>query len=265
MNKRLGALVSQTHAIAEIPLEETSAVGLLDRYDTKYLMSFQQLHAMLERCSSHYLVTSAGSTRVFLYKNLYLDTPRRSMYLDHHNGKTLRYKIRLREYAGFDLVYLEVKEKYKGKTGKYRLKLEGMKNISQCLADHSVREKMGEFIERHSPYCLRELQPVFRNRYYRITLVHRSRQERITIDSLLSAFLGDREKHINDLVIAEIKHHGRRPSLEFAKLLKQHRIYPDGYSKYCLGSAELHHDIKYNAFKETQRKAERIAYGLVYY
>ena len=55
------------------------------------------------------------------YKSLYYDTEDWKFYLDHHNGRVNRNKIRFREYVGSKLTFLEIKLKNnKGKTIKKR-------------------------------------------------------------------------------------------------------------------------------------------------
>jgi hypothetical protein len=254
------AIHGYTEGFTPISLKETSSIELMNRYDTKYLFSFRQLGEILQECKDAYLITTESDASLFLYRNLYLDTVGRQMFLAHHNGRLHRYKIRLREYAGFNLVYLEVKEKFKGKTRKTRTLLTDTGVLEQCVSDPGLNSRMDSFIADTTPFRLSQLSPAIHNSFHRITIVHRSKEERITIDTLLHYSWGKTTVSNPGLVIAEVKHQAHRPTLEFERLLKAHSIRPGRFSKYCIGSIQTSTVKKYNNFKEILLHMVRLGY-----
>ena len=88
------------------------------------------------------------------------------------------------------------------------------------------------------------------NRFQRITLVNYGKTERLTIDFNVQFYNHetDTNAQTGDLVIIELKRDGNvySPILE---LLRQLRIKPHGFSKYCIGSAMTNGHLKNNNFK----------------
>ena len=107
-----------------ISLQEMDNVRLMNRTDTKFMVSRTQLEDMLQHLGSNYRILEVGSIRVNRYQTLYFDTVDFRCYHQHHNGKRNRFKIRKREYVESQLSFLEYKEKTnKGRTIKSRIKL----------------------------------------------------------------------------------------------------------------------------------------------
>ena len=116
-----------------ITLSEMDDVKLMSRTDTKFAFSIKHLPKILSRMGEYYRVLEIDGERVHHYKSLYYDTEDRKFYLDHHNQRVNRNKIRFREYVGSKLTFLEIKLKNnKGKTIKKRTKV---KSIPEVLTD----------------------------------------------------------------------------------------------------------------------------------
>jgi hypothetical protein len=227
-----------------ITLAEMSDVRLMNRTDVKYTTSFSLLPEFLKRLQADYYVQEVNGLRISSYWTMYLDTPDRRMYLDHHNGRRKREKIRVRVYLDSRSVFLEIKSKNnKGRTGKKRMQLPEM---------YSYMQKDAElFIEKNATYSLDKLAPRLENSFYRITLVNRQKTERLTID-LHPAFRNPSdgyEKRLDDLVIIELKRDGNTPSFAKKQLADLH-IHPVSISKYCLGTLLTVPEVKSNCFKE---------------
>jgi hypothetical protein len=171
------------------------------------------------------------------------------MYQMHHRGKANRYKVRFRKYGTSDLHFLEVKLKNaKGITIKNRVKTNGM--------DTSILTTEEEFLLTHTPYRASGMEPVLENQFNRITLVRRDLSERITLDFDLR-FRGLRTDTSIDLPgisIAEIKYEHLLAGSPFSNALRNQRIPPRRFSKYAIGAALLHPDLKHNRFKMKIRK-----------
>jgi hypothetical protein len=243
-----------------ISLMEMAEVRLMNRVDTKYTTSFSLLPEFLKRLRADYYVQEINGSRISPYRTMYLDTYNREMYLDHHNGRRTREKIRVRVYVDSQATFLEIKNKNnKGRTKKKRIPLSGMQSYSHKEAE--------QFIDEHAKYSLGELMPRLENSFYRTTLVNRKKTERLTIDVNL-AFRNPSEgieKHLNDLVIIELKQDGNLPSFAKKQLSELH-IHPVSISKYCLGTILTVPDIKSNRFKKKMIQLNKIRkekYGFV--
>ncbi len=243
-----------------ISMKETSSIQLMDRYDTKYTFSYTSLAQILDACKQDYQLTTEEDTGLFPYETWYYDTPNRELYLSHHNGKSHRFKFRIRAYTKFNMIFAEIKEKYKGKTIKQRIPFSGYSGIRAVLEDPEALKLIDELIKRYTPYSFSDLKLAIRIDFQRITLVHTNREERITIDTLLEYNDGKENLKIPELIIAEIKHQGPVPHLGFSQILKQNQIHSGSFSKYCLGMASLDPSLKYNNFKSQLMNIERLAY-----
>ena len=67
----------------------------------------------------------------------------------------------------------------------------------------------------------------------------------------------DKHREMGDLVIIELKRDGLVFSPVLA-MLRQLRIHPHGFSKYCMGAAMTNEELPVNRFKPKLRDVERI-------
>jgi len=227
-----------------ISLAEMDSVKLMNRIDTKYIVSANRLAGLLEEAKENYRILEINGCREMLYRTTYFDTEDSRMYTAHQNGKLNRYKIRTREYAVSSIHFLEVKFKNnKGRTVKKRVK--------RSEGALSFKDAETGFLEEAAPFSVDALSPKLWNKFIRLTLVHHKAQERITIDFDLS-FINDKEKELAlpRLSIIEVKQDKYTANSDFLQILKRNRIYEERVSKYCIGSALLYPELKYNRFKE---------------
>ena len=107
-----------------ISLDEMKDVRLMNRVDTKYLVTSDQLVAILQRICDHYYAQEVGGNRLSPYCTVYYDTPELTMYIIHHDRHLVRDKVRVRTYVDSHLTFCEVKHKTnKGRTKKKRMEL----------------------------------------------------------------------------------------------------------------------------------------------
>ncbi|MFC2129378.1 polyphosphate polymerase domain-containing protein, partial [Bacteroidota bacterium] len=177
------------------------------------------------------------------YRTTYYDTPDYEMYTAHHNGKLNRFKIRTREYMVSKIHFLEVKFKNnKGRTLKER--------VRRIDGDLEFHENETAFLADSAPYTVDDLIPKLWNHFIRLTLVHKSAQERLTIDFNLS-FKNEKneEAEVPQLSIIEVKQDKYTADSEIIKVLRKYHINETRISKYCIGTAMLNPWIKRNRFK----------------
>ena len=108
-----------------ISLAQMDGVKLMNRTDTKYTFSYSKLNLLLKKMQPFYKILEINNQLIHSYKSLYYDTEDRKFYLDHHNNRVNRNKVRFREYVGSNLTFLEIKLKNnKGRTIKKRMKVD---------------------------------------------------------------------------------------------------------------------------------------------
>ncbi len=93
-----------------ISLKQMDSVALLNRVDTKFVMTANQLLTALAMVQSNYWMLEVKGQRLNHYRTLYFD-PDFELFLDHVTGRAERYKVRSREYTDSHLSFLEVKHK----------------------------------------------------------------------------------------------------------------------------------------------------------
>ena len=229
-----------------ITLEEMSGIKLMNRTDTKFVASFEQLNAFLLAVQGKYYIQEKEGERLAEYHTTYFDTPDYEMYRMHHCGKKVREKIRVRTYLDSNDTFLEVKNKNNhGRTKKKRIMVEGVDTL------RAEGENVVPFLAKHAWYTLDDVSPVIENWFNRITLVNFGKSERLTIDFNLRFhhLKSDDRNKLERVAIIELKRDGNVPSpaLEIIRAL---RIRRSGFSKYCIGSALTHKGLKRNNFKE---------------
>ena len=137
--------------------------------------------------------------------------------------------------------------------------------------DHGIRflrqdnqyKVYDEFLHKHLRYDPTVLAEHLENNFSRITLVNKGKTERLTIDTDLKFhnLENDCRADLTGLVIIELKRDGLQHS-PILGMLRELRIKPSGFSKYCMGSALTNPSLKRNNFKERLRMVERMLAGL---
>ena len=239
--------------LESLSLEEIQRASLLRRKDQKYIFSTRLLAEILAKVSGDYRILEINGDRSQFYRTYYYDTPELEMYHKHHRGFSSRHKVRFREYTASDLRFLEVKRKNaKGITSKKRTQTQGM--------EHSDLIKESQFLEANSPYGSDGVAFALENEFKRITLVSHTQAERVTLDYQLK-FSGRGEHTEVDLpgvCVTEIKYEGHLAGSPMHKVLRQSKIVPRRFSKYAIGMALLHPDLKQNRFKRKVRSVHQI-------
>ncbi len=225
-----------------ISLSEMDGVKLMSRTDTKFAFKANKLPLLIQKMTPFYRVLSIDGELVHDYKSLYFDTANRKFYLDHHNRRVNRNKIRFREYVGSGLTFLEIKLKNnKGRTIKKRIKVDAISDILTDTQQEYVEKVVGSKIDVDAKQWIN---------FSRITFVNKRQKERLTIDINLT--FGNKKKSgdLKQIVIAEVKQERMSRSSDFMRIAKELHILPIRISKYCISTLELNPDLKQNRFKE---------------
>ncbi len=226
-----------------ISLAEMDRVKLMNRTDTKFAFSVEKFTGFLESLNQFYDVLEIANTRTPHYESLYFDDEQFSFFKDHHNGKTNRFKVRIRKYVESEILFLEVKHKFKGRTDKKRIPANGF--------DEVFDEKQLQFLTKQLQ-AESQLMPTMWNSFQRITLINKTLNERLTFDFNINFHHQYTERNFNNLMIAELKQEDLDRNSPFYVLMKKQQIRPYRLSKYCLGSIEIYgeNQLKFNRFKK---------------
>ncbi len=246
-----------------ITLDEMRGIKLMNRTDTKFVTTVSRLERLLELARHDYCVQETDGERVIPYYTVYYDTASHEMYRVHHNGHADRQKVRIRCYVSSALGFLEVKTKNNhGRTRKKRVEVGDFDPLHPNLdlrfgaGANAVHDA---FLAKHLRLDATTIAPALENNFDRITLVNNARTERLTIDTMLRFHnvVTDRRRDLDGLVIVELKRDGQQPS-PVLEMLRQLRIMPQGFSKYCMGVALTDLAIRKNRFKERLLLMERM-------
>lgn len=224
-----------------ITLEQMDAVKLMNRTDTKFVLNRGFFNEILPELANSYRSLEIANRRLASYRTLYFDTDEFRLFLDHHNGRGNRYKVRIRNYVESNLFYLEIKNKFKGRTDKKRTKVKDFELDLSPASVNYINKVIGREVS---------LVPKLWNSFERITLVNKTEVERLTLDLNLTFEWQDQKKAFNHLVIAELKQENVNRNSLFFSLMKKHAVRPNSMSKYCIGGITLNPELKNNNFKD---------------
>jgi hypothetical protein len=237
-----------------ISLEKMDEVKLLNRMDTKFVFNAEKLSCILAQLYSSYYILEISQVRLQRYETLYFDTPEYGLYLDHHNKRLNRFKVRSRKYVDSGLSYFEIKFKTnKGRTIKHRNRQQGPLE--------EITGKQERLLTSYTKLTPEMLAPVLRVNFSRITLVNHGMSERVTIDTGLTFKNGSFERFYPGVVIAEVKQ--ERSGFSFiSKILRNEHVPGTKISKYCLGIISLNSHIKQNNFKQKLHHLNKLNHDL---
>lgn len=240
----MNALISKFQPIS---LSEMGGIKLMNRTDTKFVTSIDKLMQLLQMAGDEYRVQEIDGKRNMSYATIYYDSKDYAFYNAHHDGHAGRQKVRVRSYVDSQLSFLEVKTKDNhGKTYKSRIS-----------ADDASAQNFLKQVLHIDPQLLEQK---IENSFHRITLVNKAMTERLTIDTDLS-FLNlvtGMKCSLPQLAIIELKRDGLQPS-PILPMLRELRIHPGGFSKYCIGEALTNPSLRINRLKPRLQKLMKIS------
>lgn len=238
-------------AFDPIHLDEMNATALMNRVDTKFVITLDQLLQLLPELQKHYRILEVEGVRLPQYESEYYDSEGLDFYIDHHRKKVDRFKVRFRKYVESDLSFLEVKHKNKGRTDKQRIMVKDLPGV--------MSEEHSDFV-RSTGVNQEQLNYILTNKFHRITLVAKEHVERLTFDLNLEFNGNNTTKVMSNLVVAELKQERLSRRSPFYKIVKSMLIRPYRISKYCIGVIELYgkENVKYNRFKKKLLKLNKL-------
>jgi hypothetical protein len=249
-------LVALTQDFDPISLKQMDSVALLNRTDTKFVMSTTQLLTALAALRQDYTMLAVYGQRLNHYRTLYFDAPDFELYNLHVNGRANSYKVRSREYTDSRQSFLEVKHKTnKGRTIKDRI------STPQPVIQMTLEAE--NWLHGVFPFDSRMLEPKMWNTFTRMTLVSKQHCERVTLDVDLTFYSKDKVLQMGRIAIAEVKMDACSLASPFLAQMRLQKIRPQGFSKYCVGVAMLYEQVKKNAIKPKLLWLEKMNRGAV--
>lgn len=233
------------------------------RYEKKYLLNELQYRQLRQGLKEGFEVDQYQEATIC---NIYFDTPSHLLIRNSLEKPVYKEKLRLRSYgtpAEGDLVYAELKKKYKGVVYKRRVKME-LEQAEQYLYERKPAEKSSQII-REIDYFMnfyQGMRPSMYISYQRIAMIGLENEDlRITFDRNLLW----REEELwlecgawgNSLLeegqrLMEIKIPGVMP-VWLSQLQNELKIYPTSFSKYGKGYERSLQEIKVET-----RKGDRL-------
>jgi hypothetical protein len=252
-------LENLTAGFESISLTEMDDVALLNRIDTKFVMTAGELMQALSALRQEYWMLAVNGRRLNHYRTLYFDTPDFALYHAHVNERPERYKVRTREYTESHVSFLEVKHRTrKDRTIKERIPTEQ----PVIWMTPSMKNWLGGVL----PLDGRVLEPKLWNTFTRMTLVSKQYCERVTLDIDLGFTTADRFVELEGIAVAEVKVDAGNCNSPFLRQMREQRIRRQGFSKYAIGVAILYDQVKKNAMKPKMLWVEKLmAKGIEYY
>ncbi len=225
-----------------ITLEQMDNVKLMSRTDTKYAFERMRLSEILSKMIDHYRILEVDNVKAQQYNSLYFDTKDRLFYINHHNQRVNRNKVRFRQYKNSGLTFLEVKTKNnKGRTVKKRIKVDKIPSTLSDAHNDFIKTVTGKKLDVYAKQWIQ---------FTRLTFAHKSRKERLTIDLDLTFSNERKEGNLKEIVIAEVKEERMSRLSDFVRITKEMSILPMRLSKYCVSTTQLEPNIKKNRFKK---------------
>ena len=243
-----------------ISLAEMKEVRLMNRIDTKYVVTADQLTQILHGVCGQYYAQEVEGHRLSPYRTVYYDTTELTMYRIHHDRHLVRDKVRVRTYVDSDLTFCEVKHKTnKGRTKKKRVELKTENGAWKTISGLSEFNETFTDADFQLPYPVDALFPQLETVFDRLTLVNFEKTERLTIDCNLrfNNMATGAVASMDPLVVMELKQDGRAHSL-LKEVLFDLRIKPFKISKYCIGTCMTRPEVKQNRFKKKLRRINKL-------
>jgi hypothetical protein len=241
------SLLPVAERLAPVGLAElVAAADLQDRVDRKYVVGLDVLHDALEALAATHRVLEIDGVRRFAYATTYHDSAGLRTFRDHLQGRRRRFKCRVRHYADTDTRSFEVKTKgARGRTIKHRRECapgeeHALAPASLAFAREVVREAYGRVLAE-------PLAPTLAMSYHRVTLADLGHGARLTcdLDLRFAGPDGATGALADGLAVVETK--SARGSSAADRVLRDLGARPvRTLSKYCVGVALTHEDVRAN-------------------
>jgi hypothetical protein len=238
-----------TAPFAPISLDEINqAAALQTRADNKYFVPWQIFLAFAEQLQRTHRVLEIAGRRAFAYETQYFDTSDLENYHHHMQQRRKRFKCRSRLYQQSGLCVFEIKLKSgRGETVKHKINY--TQNAARQITPDALDFIQSQLQQAYGMRLTQPLAPTLRTNYERVTFASQISTERVTCDfNLQFSTDADAQAAMDPgYVLVEIKSaRGRSDADQFLWRLG---VRPSSGSKYCIGMALLHPELRSNPFR----------------
>ena len=249
MTLSLDTLASMTTAFPKADVELLTSRSLQKRLDQKYIFPSDKMSTLLEILQDDFQIVPTSNHHVAEYQTQYFDTTEYTFFTSHLRGQRPRYKVRFRRYPDRNLCMLEYKKKNAADlTLKTSLEVPyGTNSLSEHLSFFDTLPVDGE-----------SLSPSLSNTFHRITLLHKTLEERVTIDFNINFNAKGKDFSLDNCIIIERKRHPTSRGSVVPSLLRNVRAYPLSISKYCIGGYRLFSTQKNTLYRTKSRLLRKI-------
>ena len=108
------------------------------------------------------------------------------------------------------------------------------------------------------PCSIESLETSLFNTFHRITLLHKTLEERLTIDVNIGFTIDDKQIHLDNCVIVERKRSPVSTGSPVPHLLRLVQAYPLSISKYCIGGYHLFNTNKNTLYRTKSRVLRKV-------
>lgn len=226
---------------------------MLQRRDNKYVIRTSVLEQAVPMLARYFDILEIDGKREFTYDTCYFDDRQRTGYFDHHQGRRIRCKVRMRKYVDAGLCFVEIKLKHnRGMTIKERL--QRPVDVHGRLDHEALNFIRTTYRDLYRREFAQNLQPAMEMHYQRLTLVAKDGGERMTVDVGMTFKSAEGICMVDDgLLLVEAKSHNANGIAD--KILRSLHQHPtNSCSKYCVAMAALNKVQKYNKFLVALRK-----------
>jgi hypothetical protein len=226
--------------------EVMASAAQLTRVDRKYLVSVDIAQALLDRVAgTHRLLVIDGRAST-TYRSTYFDTADLETARAHVQGRRRRWKARSRLYVEDQLCRLEVKTKdARGATVKTVVDSDPSRYGTLLPSDSDFIDSV--LRDSALPHEVRALRPTAEVTYQRATLADLEASTRVTLDWGVACTLPTGRVWVDPAYVLVETKGGSRPGLA-DRVLAEHRVRPNSFSKYVAGVALLDDSIPANDF-----------------
>jgi len=251
MNEFLPSFARQFRPVDLAQVEGRAALSV--RTDRKYILDTTTFARLAGRLAEDHLALEVGGQRLRAYDSIYFDTPDLSSYRDHLQGRRRRFKCRTRLYVDGGRCFFEVKLKgARGETVKRRLEVPAAAHGELLrVARRFLRVELNAAYGLEAPGAL---DSTVATSYTRLSLVAVNERERVTCDFDLALRSGhERHEILPGQVLVETKTVLGNGVAD--RQLRRLGVRPvESCSKYCLGVALTHADVRDNSFRRLIRR-----------
>ena len=249
MTLRLEALGSLTSKFSPADVELLAHRQLQKRLDQKYILPMCQMSTLLEVLVDDFKIVPTSNHEIASYETQYFDTQDHLFYTSHLRGKRPRYKVRLRRYPDRNLCMLECKRKNASDLT-VKTRTEVPYDTTSLTSHHAFFTELPCSVER--------LETSLFNTFHRITLLHKTLEERLTIDFNIGFNIDDKQIHLDNCTIVERKRSPVSTGSPVPQLLRLVQAYPLSISKYCIGGYHLFNTNKSTLYRAKSRMLRKV-------